>query len=121
MHRAQHPAIILIAAALFLRALVPTGWMPAPGGSNLIIQPCPAADLSALGPPGYYHHHPHGGHEGDCAFAPLHAGFASVDAQPALAPRTTAHRPPLDSPAIASLPTGPPALPPPATGPPSIT
>jgi hypothetical protein len=119
--RPQLPILMLLAAALFLRALVPAGWMPAPGGGSFAIQPCPAADFA---PPdrGASHHHrsSHGDHSGDCAFAPLHAGAAPLHQPPLIeAPAPTTAKP-LDRILIAAFPTGPPAPPPPSTGPPSI-
>jgi hypothetical protein len=118
--RAHLPILTLLAAALFLRALVPVGWMPVADSGAFAIQPCPAAD-AAPGPP--HHHHrgsPHAGHDGDCAFAPLHTDFGSAgSARLVPLPPAEVDRP-LQSAAIASIPTGPPALPPPATGPPAI-
>ena len=113
--------LTLLAAALFLRALVPSGWMPAPERGPFAIQPCPAAEFAPV-PAAQHHRHgsSHGQHDGDCAFAPLHAGFASVDTQPTLAASTPETARPLLSSAIALFPTGPPAPPPPATGPPAI-
>ena len=49
MTRRPHLSIlILLAAALFLRALVPTGWMPAPERGAFAIQPCPAAEFAPV-------------------------------------------------------------------------
>jgi hypothetical protein len=120
MKRWAHlPILALLAAALFLRALVPVGWMPAANAGVFAIQPCPAAEPAQAVA---HHHHgsSHSSHDGDCAFAPLHAGFAPADAAPILTVAAAIAEPPLAHPAVASFPTGPPAPPPPATGPPAI-
>jgi hypothetical protein len=119
MRRAHLPILTLLAAALFLRALIPVGWMPVEGSASFSIQPCPAADLSA---PGGHHHHPsqHGQHDGDCAFAPFHAGFAPASDFPALQVPEPASAKPSAHFLISAFPTGPPAPPPPARGPPTI-
>ena len=118
--RRQLPILALIAVALFLRALVPAGWMPVANAGPFAIQPCPAADLAAPGSAHHHHNSSHSSHDGECAFSPLHAGFASVDTAPLLAVAAAAATPLLASTATASFPTGPPAPPPPATGPPLI-
>jgi hypothetical protein len=115
--RAHLPILTLLAAALFLRSLVPVGWMPVSSAGSVAVQPCPAADPPPIGA-----HHggsQHGSHDGECAFAPLHAGFAETGAAPPLAAPTIVSAQRLAPPMMAALPTGPPALPPPATGPPA--
>jgi hypothetical protein len=113
--------IALLAAALFLRALVPAGWMPAPGRGVFVVEPCPSADAGAsmLMTHGSSGHHHDGNVGGDC-FASMLAGAGLPDdtvqiAAPAAAPvvLSAAFTP-------AGLIRGPPALPPPSTGPPSI-
>lgn len=119
------PILLAIACALFLRAWVPAGWMPASGGAAFAIEPCPAADPAPMvhmaGHHGAKHDPSHqADHGGDCAFSPLQAGFASFDGAPlppivakvGELPVTYSHGP--------AFKTGPPALPPPATGPPTI-
>jgi hypothetical protein len=118
--RAHLPILAMLAAALFLRALVPVGWMPAPERGAFAIEPCPSADPimhMASGSAG--HHNDHGRTGGDC-FASMMAGAGLPDdateiAAPAAAPivASTAFTP-------ARLIRGPPALPPPSTGPPAI-
>ena len=114
--------MIVLACALFLRVLVPTGWMPAPKNGAFAIELCnAAARVQATEHAGKAHHDSKGkGHGGECAFAPLQAGFAAVPAAPIL---------PAPSAAPAALPQqftasvfarGPPAPPPPATGPPAL-
>ena len=120
MTRRAHLSILtLLAAALFLRALVPIGWMPVAKAGPFAIQPCPAVDAV----PATTHHH-HGSsrnsHDGNCAFAPLHAGFAPIVSAPMLATPAEVTELPLTFRAITSFATGPPAPPPPATGPPAI-
>ena len=114
--------MIVLACALFLRVLVPAGWMPAPQNGAFAIELCnAAAPAQAIGHAGKAHHDPKSkGHGGECAFAPLQAGFAAAPAAPIL---------PAPAAAPASLPQqftasvsarGPPAPPPPATGPPTL-
>jgi hypothetical protein len=114
--------MIVLACALFLRVAVPAGWMPAANGGTFAIEPCAAANPTAHAMGKADHHDPShkAQHNGDCAFAPLHAGVAAA-----------AHTPPLFAPLLVTsrvadhlfapfFATGPPALPPPATGPPAI-
>jgi hypothetical protein len=117
----QFPILALLAAALFLRALVPAGWMPAPAHGVFAIAPCPALDDGVARHSATHHHGSHKAqHDGECAFAPLQAGFTSSDAPPVILAAIAPAETPLTHPAIASFPTGPPAPPPPATGPPAI-
>jgi len=121
IRRPQLPILALLATALFLRALVPAGWMPAPEHGIFAIAPCPAVGDGLTGHvAGHHHGSQKTQHAGDCAFAPLHAGFATMDAAPALIAAAVGTEPRLSHPEIASFPTGPPAPPPPATGPPAI-
>jgi len=117
----QFPILALLAAALFLRALVPGGWMPAPAHGVFAIAPCPAADDGLTGHAASHHHNSQKAqHDGDCAFAPLLASVAAGDPSPMVPAATARAESPLSHPEIASFPTGPPAPPPPATGPPAI-
>src|SRR5689334_11717855 len=127
MPRAPRLSILLaLACALFIRALVPAGWMPAETGA-FAIQPCPAADPApAVHMAGHHHgkaHHDpaHGAsHNGDCAFSPFSTAFASTH-QPVVAVSLVAiARPAFTLQRGADLKTGPPALPPPARGPPAL-
>jgi len=112
----------LLAWALFLRVLVPAGWMPSDRGL-FSIEPC----LAALSVPMTYamhggHHAPShkDQHQGDCAFAPLQAGAApGPDSDPVWQPLAVAG---VQSPEsfLGFVATGPPALPPPARGPPIV-
>jgi hypothetical protein len=125
MHGRRLPILLAIACSLFMRAWVPAGWMPAASGGTFAIEPCPAADQTPMVRTAGHHGSKHGpshnvGHGGDCAFAPLQLGFASVDLPPLLpAPAQSAGLPVRVNlgPPFA---TGPPSLPPPATGPPAI-
>ena len=118
--------LALLAFALFLRVLVPAGWMPAASGGLFAIEPCPAAaPIPSLQAAGHHHHggadhHSHGSHDGDCAFAPLLAASAPLDLAPVLPAPTLVAQVPSTPLAAAPLKTGPPALPPPATGPPTL-
>lgn len=120
MRRPHLPLLVLLSAALFLRALVPAGWMPAPSQGVFAIEPCPAADDVFVGHSATHHGHHKAEHGGDCAFAPLQAGFASLDLAPALLAVAPTRFAPPAQPLTAAFPTGPPAPPPPATGPPTI-
>jgi hypothetical protein len=119
-----HFTLLMIAAALFLRTLVPAGWMPSATGGLFAIEPCPAAEPPPAMTHGSGHHHssPRGSqhHGGDCAFSPLLTGFASfaVSELPA-APLPQAETAPPRS-LVGLFKTGPPALPPPSTGPPAL-
>jgi hypothetical protein len=123
MTRRLHlPILTLLAAALFLRALVPVGWMPAPERGVFAVEPCPSAGVAPIMPTGYGspgHHHDHGSIGADC-FASMLAGAGLPNdavqiAAPAAAPMvlSAAFTP-------ARLIRGPPALLPPSTGPPAI-
>jgi hypothetical protein len=120
--RPQLPILALLAAALFLRALVPAGWMPAPNRGVFLVEPCPSvgdAPIMAMAYGSSDHHHDHGSTGGDC-FASMLAGAGLPNdavqiAAPAAAPvvLSAAFTP-------ARLIRCPPALPPPSTGPPAI-
>jgi hypothetical protein len=120
--RPRLPILALLAAALFLRALVPVGWMPAPERGVFAVEPCPSANATPIMPMAYGssgQHHDHGTVGGDC-FASMLAGAGlpseSIQiAAPAAAPvvLSTAFTP-------ARPIRGPPALLPPSTGPPAI-
>jgi len=116
------PILLAIVSALFLRALVPAGWMPAPDRGAFAIEPCPAAD-AALILHGAGHHggedHHQTTHGGDCAFSLLQAGFASADSPAIIAVPASEPAPQPRFFGSPTFKTGPPALPPPATGPPA--
>jgi len=128
MHRQPRlPILLALACALFLRALVPAGWMPAASGGPFAIQPCPAAEPAPVMHMAGHHgampadhgssHQQHRG--GDACFSALLIGFAPVD-QPLMPTRPgAAVAQPGFSP-TQTLAIGPPALPPPATGPPAL-
>lgn len=126
MRRPHFPILALLAAALFLRALVPAGWMPAPAHGVFAIEPCPSADPQPMVMEGHgARTGDHGGaHKdhlgGDACFSSLQIGFAAVD-QPSiqLAP-PVAGAPATDASPVTLRATGPPAPPPPSTGPPAI-
>jgi hypothetical protein len=126
MPRQLHlPILFAIACALFLRALVPAGWMPSAGGNAFAIEPCPAAE-PVMQMAGHHagstkhvpSHKPD--HGGDCAFSPIHAGFASSDMPVPLRPPLQLADLPVSIATIPAFATGPPAPPPPATGPPAL-
>jgi len=120
------PILIALACVLFLRALVPAGWMPVPSGGAFAIQPCPAATPEPLAHAAGHHHGKHdsshrfAGHNGDCAFAPLLTAFAAIDASGPLPVPVVSASLPIGIFSPPALKTGPPALPPPATGPPAL-
>jgi len=122
------PILLALACALFLRALVPAGWMPAPSGGAFAIEPCPATEPAPMvqmadhyGAMPSDHGSPHKDHHGgDACFSALLVGFAPVD-QPALLPAAAlAAAAPANASSFPFLATGPPALPPPSTGPPAV-
>jgi hypothetical protein len=114
--------MIVLACALFLRVLVPAGWMPAPKAGAFAIELCDAATpAQAIEHAGKAHHGSKGNsHGGDCAFAPLQAGFATAPAASVL-PAPAAVREILPQQFLArTFARGPPAPPPPARGPPAL-
>jgi hypothetical protein len=114
--------MIVLACALFLRVLVPAGWMPAPKNGAFAIELCSAAaPAQAIEHAGTGHHGSKGNsHGGDCAFAPLQAGFATAPAASVL-PAPAAVREILPQQFLArTFARGPPAPPPPARGPPTL-
>lgn len=119
------PILLALACTLFLRALVPAGWMPAAHGGAFAIEPCPAAEFQPFTSMAAHHgggHDPqhHAQHDGDCSFAPLTTALAATQSPPAItAPRLISN--PLPTRAVVPpFKTGPPALLPPATGPPAF-
>ena len=119
--------IFAVACALILRALVPTGWMPAPEHGAFAVRPCPAADPApAMQMAHNGGHSDHGPdhkdrHDGDCSFSPLLAGFAPASVHGVIQPLPAAAIANSSIPSAVDLKTGAPAPPPPATGPPLIT
>jgi hypothetical protein len=86
----DHPALaaLLLAAALCLKALVPTGYMPAAPDTGLIVALCsgsmPAGSTVTITIPKKGSHQDHGTTTADhpCAFAPLAAGMTGADLEP---------------------------------------
>jgi hypothetical protein len=120
--------LIVLSLGLFLRTVVPVGWMPA-SDATFAIEPCPAADApiiedQAAHDHGNMHHDPGRGHAaqhaGDCAFAPLAAAAASADVPVALPNPAPLEHVAYAELSLKSFATGPPAPPPPATGPPPV-
>ncbi|WP_202408269.1 DUF2946 family protein [Novosphingobium silvae] len=83
-------AALLLAAALFLKALVPAGYMPAAPDTGIIVALCsgtmPAGSTVRITIPRKAAHQDHTGTTADhpCAFASLDAGFAGADLAPLL-------------------------------------
>jgi hypothetical protein len=128
MYRKPRLSILLvIACALFLKALVPVGWMPAPQQGAFAIQPCPAADPAPsmrMGSIHYGNSH-HGSnhdrqHDVDCSFSPLLAGLAPPEIPATIQESAISASGPLALSLAFAPKTGPPARPPPATGPPTL-
>lgn len=120
LRRRQLLTLTLIACALFLRAIVPTGWMPAAHAGVFAVEPCPSAGPAAMmhmgGVPGH-----HGDHKTD------HDCFASALAGAGLPDAPVAFATPSPLPITVRTVLAPTtlngrnsALPPPATGPPSL-
>jgi hypothetical protein len=123
MRRRLHPlTILLLACALFLRMWVPAGWMPATNAGAFAIEPCAAAAPMPMASHDAAHHgSPHKDHhDGDCAFAPHHAGMAQASLAPALVAPLLPAAPLRQHFTAARFATGPPAPPPPSTGPPAL-
>jgi hypothetical protein len=122
--RARSLILFWLGCALFLRSLVPVGWMPSADG-RFAITPCPAA---AAAPAMHAMHHgdaagkTSGSHDaaqaGDCAFAPLTAGFTTFEAPAMAVVRATPPRLSATPFAASLVATGPPSPPPPARAPP---
>jgi hypothetical protein len=59
--RSQRHTVMLLLAALLLRAAIPDGYMPAAAGSGLLFVLCPsgvpAGFMQALAGPDHHHHH----------------------------------------------------------------
>lgn len=132
---ARHASVAaLLAFALIVKLLVPTGWMPAFGSQGISLELC-----GGYGPPppalaramehaahrmaaGHDQHKQHDkqGHDQPCAFAGL--SFAAVDAQAPMLPIVLPPRlaaPSLTAPIVA-IGRGLAAPPPPSTGPPAL-
>jgi len=127
MARIRHTLpLLLLACALFLRALVPAGWMPAESGGLFSIEPCPAASpqlVMHMDDNGHMpgdHGSSHGKQHSDGCFSALLIGFAPVDQPASFMPRAALTETPATFSASHFLARGPPALPPPSTGPPAI-
>lgn len=124
--RWRPPVLLIFACALFLRAWVPAGWMPAAHGAAFAIEPCPGASARVDGDHAAHSHGKHrpgshAGADGDCSFAPLSAAAAHQSAPPALPTEITLTEAPHQPAPLPFFATGPPSLPPPATGPPALT
>jgi hypothetical protein len=122
--RRRLPLLLTLVCALFLRVLVPTGWMPASSGA-FSIELCPGAEAVPMAMPMHGKstgdHNPHKDqHSGDCAFSPFHAGFASAQEHAAITAPVEAASAAPPFPSSSAMATGPPALPPPSTGPPAL-
>jgi hypothetical protein len=83
-------AALLLAAALCLKALVPTGYMPAAPDTGLIVALCsgtmPVGTTVTIAIPRKGSHQDHGTSTADhpCAYAPLAAGMTGADLAPLL-------------------------------------
>ena len=127
---ARLPILIALFCALTVRALVPVGWMPAPAEGAFAIELCPGAGAPTMAgmddgkkdaaSPSGNHHHDQKDQHGDCAFSPLHAGFADLHQAPALFAAPAIADAPLLWSSSPALTTGPPLHLPPARGPPAI-
>lgn len=129
MPRRRHLlTLALLACSLFLRALVPAGWMPAANAGPLAIEPCPAAlPQPTMAMAGHHgagssdHDSSHKDHAGgDACFSALLIGFAPTDQPAVLAAPASIREERAAPPVKSNLSTGPPSPPPPATGPPTL-
>ena len=114
---------LLIALALLIRALVPTGWMPVAGPDGMHLTLCPGQGAMAHSMPGMKGGADHRGGalpDHPCAFAGL--GLAADTAPPPLIlpNRATPAVEPRRDQATVAVGRGLAAPPPPATGPPAF-
>ncbi|MCW3835770.1 hypothetical protein ACFQ1E_05430 [Sphingomonas canadensis] len=117
-------AVALVALALAVRVLVPSGWMPSAESRGLLLTLCSSASGAEIfveieGKSGKGHGQ---GEQRDnpCAFAGLGMAFAATDPVPApAAPFHAQDRAPAAPALIAAIGRGLAAPPPPATGPPA--
>jgi hypothetical protein len=122
---AKKPWVLLIALALTVRALMPSGWMPVASTHGPVISPCSGhgvVDLSVVASGKHHKPSPHKSEKNDraCAFFGL-AFAADWGGQPPIL--STFHNPEEAisvSHLIASIGRGLAAPPPPSTGPPSL-
>lgn len=136
-HKAGAATLVLLGLALFLRVLVPSGWMPASDGSFTIML-CPAdgpvpAPEAAMAHHGGEHAHAmdqtHGSpdqHDSaqidpDCAFAPLGGALSAPPLLAQLDPATSPAAAPALPAYTTSIGRGLAAPPPPSTGPPALS
>jgi hypothetical protein len=119
----QGRVVALLALALFVRALVPAGWMPVAGPHGVHLALCPDQAPVAHAAPGHHGGGEHGeapAPDQPCAFAGL--GLAA-DAPPPLlviAPASIAAAPVQVLRTAVAVGRGLAAPPPPATGPPAF-
>ncbi len=122
-------ALALLACALALRLLVPSGWMPVVDATGLHLTLCsgsgpleaPAPHPAMAGMAHHHHdHHDHGGPDHPCAFAGLGLALAEP-LLPAIALSVlSAEAQPDRRPTLLTIGRGLAAPPPPATGPPTL-
>ncbi len=114
----------LLAVALVVRALVPTGWMPVATAQGVRLALCPGQDVTPPAMAGMHHGHERDGKQPPpdhpCAFAGL--GLAADTAPPFVIPSAAPVAPPLVAahPLAVTVGRGLAAPPPPATGPPAF-
>jgi hypothetical protein len=121
--RSRLPLLLAIACALFVRTMVPAGWMPAETGGVFAIQPCPSAgDGLALQNASHHsgkgHDRSHSDHQ-DCGFSPLNTAAAAYAGEPPSPVAAVHGAAPHQGFETSSFSTGLPSPPPPATGPPA--
>ena len=126
----------LLAATLFMRLLVPPGWMPVADAAGLRIELCPGQVVAPKPRPADHHALHHGGDHDEgrhgrpdqgkkyasqppCAFSSLGLAFLDAGQAPSIVLPNFAAALPARPPAI-TLGTGLAAPPPPATGPPPL-
>lgn len=118
--------LLLVAAALCVRALVPAGWMPVAGPQGVELALCdgsgpamPAAMAMTHGHRGAPMQHHHGAPDHQCAFAAAAATFAA-EWPAGSPPLPLPHRQPLPVRSPVAVARGLAAPPPPPTGPPAF-
>jgi hypothetical protein len=112
--------LALVAATLFLRLLVPVGYMLGAVGGVPALVPCPQFDAASAPMPHHGHSHTPASHaEPQCPFAALSAPVLPPVDSPAIAQAAPSYDLPVEPLTVALLAPRPASPPPPATGPPA--
>lgn len=119
----QGRIVALLALALFVRALVPAGWMPVAGPDGVHFALCPDQAPVAHAAPGHHGGNDHGqapAPDQPCAFAGLGLAADAPPPAPVILPATIPAMPAQVLRTAVAVGRGLAAPPPPATGPPAF-